>query len=208
MVHSKISIKDGVFSRFYKGRIINTSEPQDWIIVGVAPKIQRVWYKESYKDGNTTAPTCWSNDGKKPDADVENAPSNLCMSCSNDIKGSGGGNSKACKHSLRLAVLLPEELNGDLYRVILSSTSIFGKNKVGKYPYNAYTEYLTQYELSVAHVVTQAFFEFENGRPKVLFKPVRAITPEEYKVVSQRSEGSSEITRLKIVKDPDFSTIT
>jgi len=210
MLPSKITARGGAFHRYGHdewGR--SEIGSQEWVIVGSAPKIQRSWYKGGYVEGSPTSPQCWSNDGRKPDTEVEDAPSVLCMTCDNDIKGSGKGYSKACKHSLRLAVLMPEELDGVLYRFVLSSPSIFGKsNLVGSYPYNAYTEYLARYELSVSHVVTKATIEPDSQPPKVQFKSVRALTPEEYKVVSLRSKESGEATKLKVVKDSDFSIIS
>ena len=181
-----------------------------WLIVGVSDTMHRTWYGKDDVDF-TESPDCWSNDGVKPDAEVEDAPSDSCVRCKYDIKGSGSYNSKACKYSIRLAVMLEGDESHSLYQVILSSASIFGGGSIGKHPYQAYVKHLKKYKLGVTHVITEVKFDVEHFAARVLFRPLRAVTEEEYSVMSIARECSrtKELTRLAVVKNTDvrFSEI-
>ena len=200
----KILLKNSKFSISENGEYApdNSADIHKWLIVGVSDTMHRTWFakKMDYAD----SPDCWSSDGVKPDTEVENAPSDSCSECRYDIKGSGDHNSKACKYSIRLAVMLEGDTDYNLYQVILSSASIFGEGSIGKHPYNAYVKHLKKYKLGVTHVVTEVRFDEEHYTPRVLFRPLRAVTEEEYNTVSTKGSETKDLTKLVVEKNTDM----
>jgi len=59
-----------------------------------------------------------------------------------NVKGSGQGESKACRFSQRLAVVFANDIGGDVMQLQLAATSIFGKEEGDKRPLQAYARYL------------------------------------------------------------------
>ena len=182
----------------------NSTDTHKWLIIGVSNNMHRTWFDK--KIDYAESPDCWSSDGVKPDTEVENAPSDSCSECRYDIKGSGDYNSKACKYSIRLAVMLEGDEEHNLYQVILSSASIFGEGGIGKHPYNAYVKHLKKYKLGVTHVVTEVRFDDEHYTSRVLFRPLRAVTEKEYDVISVASKRSETkyLTKLVVEKNTDM----
>jgi hypothetical protein len=106
------------------------------------------------------------------------------------VKGSGQGNSKACRYSRRIAVVLEEDfgtsLEGEVYQMNLASKSLFG-NSVGDntHPFESYTKYLSNNGKSLDYVVTQMSFDEDNDNQSILFTPTRFINKTEYAVTSK-----------------------
>ena len=101
------------------------------VIVNGGRHIARQFYAGKYVAGESSAPDCWSNDGTAPDASVEEPQAKTCEGCPQNIKGSGQGETRACRFKRRVAVILPEEVggnnHGDIYQLEVASKSIFGK---------------------------------------------------------------------------------
>ena len=148
----RISIRGGVFRMIVDGKEIAQNEDRSMNIVIVAANanVSRSFYAGDYEEGKNIAPDCWSNDGISPDAKVEEPQASKCASCPQNISGSakqGGG--RACRFSQRLAVMLENDLQGDVYQLTLPSQSIFGAAENGKMPMQAYAKFL---EIGRAHV--------------------------------------------------------
>ena len=116
--------------------------------------------------------------------------SDRCDSCEQNIKGSGMGNSKACRYSRRIAVVLEEEfgtsLEGEVYQMNLASKSLFGESPADNtHMFENYTKYLANNGKSLDYVVTQISFNEDNDNQSVLFTPVRFINKGEYNVTSK-----------------------
>ena len=124
----RISIKGGVFRLLSGGKEIAAIDERflDVVIVKAAPKVSRIFYAKSYDGDNITGPDCWSNDGERPDASAENKQAATCMSCPQNIAGSGQGNSRACRYQQRLAVVLENNIEGAVLQLTLPATSVFG----------------------------------------------------------------------------------
>ena len=75
-----------------------------------------------------TAPTCWSSDTDKPDDNVDAPQASRCADCEQNVKGSGKGESRACRYSQKIAVSLEEDMD-NVYQMQLPATSIFGDTK-------------------------------------------------------------------------------
>ena len=198
----RVSLKDSVFS-YMEGtnKIASTDEKsQKWVIVGCSP-VYRTFYTEQ-----ETSPICWSSDCKTPDVDVPEPVSKSCMNCKNDIKGSGQGNSRACRFHRRAAVVLANHMDGGIYQVILSAISVFGKGVNGKWPLDSYAEFLKGNNVALSHVVSEAQFDPDSAFPKLNFSPVRSLTEDEYEIIEKqmKSETTKKAIKLDVPKQNNF----
>jgi hypothetical protein len=201
----RIVPKNGIFRKVVggeeMGRVKGTVNA---IIVNASPKVGRIFYAKAWTpDAEPSAPDCFSNDGEAPDPQSANAQSNRCDSCSQNIKGSGMGNSKACRYSRRLAMVLEEDfgtgLEGRVYQMNLASKSLFGdSNQDNAHTFENYTKYLANNGKSLDYVVTQIGFNEDNDNQSVLFTPTRFIRKEEYEVTSKLG-GKPEVQKLVIM---------
>jgi len=179
----RISIRGGVFRLVVDGKEIATNEERSMkiVIVNAAPKVSRSFYAGAYDPtAKGTAPSCWSADGERPDASISDAQSANCTTCPQNIKGSGQGESRACRFSRRVAVVLENDLEGDVFQLTLPAQSIFGKGENGKLPLNSYVQFLAGFNVNITAVVTEMRFDTDSATPKLTFKAVRPLTEDEY----------------------------
>lgn len=177
----RISIKGGRFRMMVGGEQVSVSKSNELnvVIVNAAP-MARTYYAGTYDPEKTTAPTCWSNDTQTPAPDVpaESRMSARCADCPMNIKGSGQGESRACRFSQRLAVTLegaPEEV----YQMQIPATSIFGDGKGGDLGMQAYARLLKAHNTPPIAVITEMRFDENSETPKLFFKPVRPLDADE-----------------------------
>jgi hypothetical protein len=188
----RISIKGGVFRLMADGKEITSIDDRhlDVVIVNAAPKISRTFYAGQYVEGETKGPDCWSADGDKPDASIEEPQASDCASCPMNVKGSGQGDSKACRFSQRLAVVLANDIQGDVMQLTLAATSIFGKEEGDKRPLQAYARYLAAQSINPETLVTRLRFDTKAAVPKLFFQPVRWLEDDEYAVAVKKGEST------------------
>jgi hypothetical protein len=189
----RISIKGGVFREMVGGNEYRISEDRamNIIIINAAPKVSRTYYSGSYSEGTAVAPVCWSSDSQKPDESVKEKQSNNCLNCPQNIKGSGQGDSRACRFSQRLAVVIDGEVEKEqVYQLVLPSTSIFGDGEKNKMPLQAYARFLSNNGFPIFGVVTEMRFDTSSPTPKLTFKPLRPVTEEEYELIQQLKDSS------------------
>jgi len=184
----RISIKGGVFRLVSGGKEVAAIEERflDVVIVNSAPKVSRVFYMAKYEADKVVAPECWSNDGEKPSSDVETPQATTCAECPQNIAGSGNGNSRACRYQQRLAVVLKNDMAGDVLQLTLPATSIFGKEEGDKRPLQAYARWLVAQNIDPTEVVTQMRFDTKSESPKLHFKTLRYLTDDEYPVCAEK----------------------
>lgn len=184
----RISIKGGVFRLVSGGKEVAAIEERflDVVIVNSAPKVSRVFYMAKYEADKVVAPECWSNDGEKPSSDVESPQATTCAECPQNIAGSGNGNSRACRYQQRLAVVLKNDMGGDVLQLTLPATSIFGKEEGDKRPLQAYARWLVAQNIDPTEVVTQMRFDTKSESPKLFFKTLRYLTDDEYPVCTEK----------------------
>jgi hypothetical protein len=197
----RISIKGGVFRLLAGGKEIAAIDERflDVLIVKAAPKVSRIFYAKSYDGDNITGPDCWSNDGERPDASAENKQGTTCMSCPQNIAGSGQGNSRACRYQQRLAVVLENNIEGDILQLTLPATSVFGKEDGDKRPLQAFARNLAMQNppISPEMIVTRMKFDTKAEAPKLHFAPSRWLTDEEYAIV--KTQGDSDEAKRAVV---------
>jgi len=153
------------------------------IVVGIA-YMSRIYYADDYNPSKVALPTCWSSDTDTPATDVpaEQRQAGRCLDCVNNIKGSGQGQSRACKFVQRLAVVMEDDLE-TVYQLQLSSASIFGDAIGVNMPLQAYARYLEAQNTPIVAVITKVFFDPSSDRPKLFFRPMRPLEEQEYEAV-------------------------
>ena len=178
----RISIEGSVWRLLVNGKEVAQKEERtlNAVIVAAAPKVARTYYAGAYKKGVAAPPDCWSADGEKPDATATAPQSASCVGCPQNIKGSGQGDSRACRFSRRLAVVLDNDLSGDIYQLTLPSTSIFGEGEAGKWPLEMYAKMIGAKGIPITSVVTEMRFDTGSATPKVTFKPLRFLEADEH----------------------------
>ena len=190
----RISIKGGVFRLVAGGKEIASVDDRhlDVVIVRAAPKVSRIFYAGAYDADKVVRPDCWSNDGEKPDASIKEPQNATCMGCPQNEAGSGNGNSRACRFQQRLAVVLANNMEGDVLQLTLPATSIFGKEDGDKRPLQAYARFLAAQNPPVnpEQIVTRMKFDTKAESPKLFFAPVRWLTDDEYPTVVNQSESA------------------
>lgn len=194
----RISIRGGVFRLMDGGQEIAVREDRSLnvVVVNAAPNISRTFYEGTYEEGKNAAPDCWSADGVTPNADSHNPQAKSCADCPQNIKGSGQGDSRACRFSQRLAIVLDNDINGDVYQLTLPSQSIFGKPENDRMPMQAYAKYLKAQRTPITAVVTEARFDTKSATPRLTFKPVRWLTEDEIDGAIAQSKSPAAISAI------------
>lgn len=181
----RISFKGGKFREIVNGEQVNVSKDESMriVIVDAAP-ISRTYYEGEYDPSKVVPPTCWSKDTQKPAPEVpeEQRMAAKCMDCPMNVKGSGQGNSRACRFGQRLAVAVEGKLD-TVYQLQLAATSIFGEAKNKKMPMQAYARFLQAHNTPAIALVTEMYFDEDADTPKLFFKPARPLDEDELQQV-------------------------
>ena len=187
----RIVPKNGIFRKVVGGEEMGKVKGNlNAIIVNASPAVGRIFYLKQWSpDSEPSAPDCFSNNGQTPDPASTNAQADRCDNCQQNVKGSGMGNSKACRYSRRVAMVLEEDfgtsLEGEVYQMNLASKSLFGDSTVDNaFTFENYTKYLANNGKSLDYVVTTISFNEDNDNQSVLFTPARFIKQPEYAVTS------------------------
>ena len=208
----RISIEGGVWRMLVNGKEVaqNEDRAMNVVVVAAAQKISRIFYAGTYKKGVVSAPDCWSADGETPDAKAKAPQGKSCATCPQNIKGSGQGDSRACRFQQRLAVVLENDIGGDVYQLALPSTSIFGAGENGKWPLQTYAKMIASKGAPITSVVTEMRFDTNSSTPKLTFKPVRFLETDEFQTALEQGKSPAAISAITMtvaqtdgVKDDD-----
>jgi hypothetical protein len=188
----RVSIKGGVFRLIADGKEVAAIEERhlDVVIVNAAPKVARTFYLKQYDSENPSAPDCWSADGTTPDATATNKQASSCAACPKNVKGSGQGDSRACRFSQQVAVVLANDIEGDVLKLSLPAQSIFGKAEGENRPLQEYARWLSAQGIDPTMLVTRLKFDTRSESPKLFFKAMRWLEDHEFKIC--QTQGSSE----------------
>lgn len=191
----RISIRGGVFRLYSDGKEVASIDDRhlDVVVVNAAAKITRTYYAAAFDENNPAAPDCWSPDGEKPDSSSKNKQSANCASCPQNVKGSGQGDARACRFSQRLAVVLANDMEGDVLQLSLPATSIFGRAEGENRPLQAHARWLAEQGIDPGALVTRLKFDTSVANPKLFFKPVRWLTDAEYTVCQQQGKTDDAV---------------
>ena len=204
----RISIEGGVWRLLVNGKEIAQKEERNLnvVIVAASSKVARTYYAGTYKKGVSAPPDCWSANGDYPDKSVEAPQATGCANCPQNIKGSGQGDGRACRFSQRIAVVLDNDVGGDVFQLVLPSTSIFGEGEAGKWPLQMYAKMIGAKGVPITAVVTEMRFDTASSTPKITFKPVRFLESNEIQTAINQGKSTEAIkaitmTVAKVDKD-------
>ena len=196
----RISLRGGRFRELVNGEQVNVKSDGFLNVVVInAAKLSRTYYKGAYDAENPSAPTCWSPDTQTPSADVpkDQIQASRCMDCPQNIKGSGQGESRACRFSQRLAILLEGQMD-TVYQLQLPATSIFGEARDGNMGMQAYAKYLKAHKTPSIAVVTQMSFDENSDTPKLFFKAVRPLNEGELNQAVSMKDSEDAIKAITL----------
>lgn len=201
-----ISIKGGVWRMIVGSEEVarNEDRAMNMIIVKASPTVQRTYYQGQYVEGQTSSPDCWSADGvnSNPEVPEETRQSRKCADCPQNIAGSGQGDSRACRYSRRLAVVLENDIEGNVYRLQLPAKSIFGKATGDKMPLDAYAKFLAGHNVPITGVVTEAKFDTSEAVPVLQFRAVRPLARDEWDAVQRQAESADATNAIELKVTP------
>lgn len=196
----RISLRGGRFRELVNGEQVNVKSDGFLNVVVInAAKLSRTYYKGAYDAENPSAPTCWSPDTQTPSSDVpkDQMQASRCMDCPQNIKGSGQGESRACRFSQRLAILLEGQMD-TVYQLQLPATSIFGEARDGNMGMQAYAKYLKAHKTPSIAVVTQMSFDENSDTPKLFFKAVRPLNEDELNQAVSMKDSEDAIKAITL----------
>lgn len=155
------------------------------IILNYNPDRGRAYYPGLYNPATSSAPVCWSADGKFPDPSVKEKQSPACNGCPMSIKGSKVADGKelvACGSHRMIAVAPAFDLASDPLRLKIAVTSDYDKEIVehGWFAFRQYADFLKSRGVThTALVVTKVKFDMQAQYPKLLFALDRVLSPDE-----------------------------
>jgi len=194
----RISIEGGVWRLLVNGKEIAQKEERNLnvVIVAASSKVARMYYEGVYKKGVASAPDCWSPNGDYPDSSAKHPQSKSCATCPKNVKGSGQGEGRACRFSQRIAVVLDNDISGDVFQLVLPSTSIFGEGEAGKWPLQMYAKMIGSKGVPITAVVTEMRFDTASSTPKITFKPIRFLEATEIATAIEKGKSPDAIKAI------------
>ena len=195
----RLSIKAGVWRLLSNGKEYAkmTARELDVVVVSASPHVSRTFYMAKFdEDATPTPPDCFSRDGKTPDAKSAHRQADNCDACPQNAKGSGQGESKACRYNQSLAVVLANDIGGNVLKFQVPAASIFGKGEGTNLPLREYVTQLASIPVNIDVVVTKMSFDLDASAPKIFFSPVRYLTEAEYATV--QNQGKTEAAKRAI----------
>jgi hypothetical protein len=145
----------------------------DIVVVRAVKGLSKVFYKDSYEEGSSEAPDCYSNTGVAPAPDAKVPQAKSCAACPNNVWGSKinektGKKGKLCQDSKRLAVAPLGQLNDPmLLRVPAASLT----------NWDTCVATLAKKGLKVPAVALKLGFDKDAAYPLLTFRPA-ALLPE------------------------------
>lgn len=178
----RISIRGGRFRQILGGEQVQVRSDDLPVVILDAGKVSRTFYAGSYDPENPTPPKCWSSDSQKPDASVpeDQRQASACAQCPQNIKGSGQGQSRACRFGQRLAIAVEGDME-TVYQLQIPATSIFGEAVGNDMGLQAYSKLLSAHKTPPIAVVTELKFDENSETPKLFFRPMRPLNEAEMK---------------------------
>lgn len=195
-----ISIEGGVWRMLVGGEEIakNEDRAMNFVIVNANPNVSRSYYEGAYVKGQASVPACYSADGKNPAKEASKPQSSSCATCPQNIKGSGQGDSRACRFFQRVAVVLEGDMEGTVYRLQMPSKSVFGDADNGKMPFKAYAKFLAGHGVPISGVVTKARFDTSEAVPVLKFSAARPLTKDEWAISKAQGQTEDALTAIEV----------
>jgi hypothetical protein len=162
----RISIRAGRYRLVEEGVETPVGITLDVIIVGANPRVSKVFYAGAYDaSAENIRPTCFSNDGLRPDKSVDAPVHGSCADCPNNVLGSkvlpSGAKSKMCSDQRHLAVVPA----ADPTKVYSMTVPVSGMKALREY-----FKDLGNYGVGPEEAVTELGFDEQASYPKITFK--------------------------------------
>ena len=196
----RITLRGRVFRLVDGGKEIakNTDPHMDVVIVSGSKSVQKSYYAAEYNSEETSIPDCWSSNGERPDADVENPQAAICKDCPQAIKGAGGPGRAACRYSWRLGVVLRNNVGGDIFQLILPQKSIFGTGDVDHMPFLQYAKYVASSGYNLNMLATRLTFDTDSDFPKLVFSNSEFLDKPTYQLALAQGQTQVAISAGKM----------
>jgi len=199
----RISLRGKKFRLVVNGEEITRSnaDHMNVVIINGTKYVARKFYAGAYVPGESLPPDCWSNDGIMPDASIEAPQHHNCQDCPQNIKGSGQGDSRACRFEKRLAVVLADDINGSVYQIALPSKSYFGRSADNKaMPFEQYAKYISSQGYNINQIVTEMRMDDNSDTAKLVFRPISFLTEQQWEIA--RRQGQSLEAKQAVMITP------
>jgi len=207
----RITLRGRVFRLVDGGKEIakNTEAHMDVVIVSGSKSVQKSYYAAEYNSEETSIPDCWSSNGERPDADVENPQASICKDCPQAIKGAGGPGRAACRYSWRLGVVLRNNVGGDIFQLILPQKSIFGTGDVDHMPFLQYAKYVAGSGYNLNMLATRLTFDTDSDFPKLVFSNSEFLDKPTYQIALAQGQTQVAVNagKMNFTKKQETSTI-
>lgn len=186
------------------------------VVLGANSGKYKVYYGSKYdKDGEATAPLCYSYDGEKPSPFAQEKQCETCAACPHNVWGSSitesGKKTRSCSDNKILAFLPLHSVvkkaeagtvEGQVYSVKVTPSALSrNRQERNEHPENntslkEYIDLLNNYpidgdsvEVPVSAVATTLFFELEAEYPLLRFRLGRFLKADEIEYVMTRKDG-------------------
>lgn len=196
---------NGTFKRIVGGEQIGNAIRGEFncIIVDALPKVSRTYYAGKFDpNAKATLPDCWSNLGEKPEAAAKAPQASACISCPQNVKGSGDNGGRACRYQRRIAILVMGDPTGDVYQFNVPAKSLFGKGVGNVHPFESYVKYLVANGESPDTVVTNISYDLNADSMELQFTPLRGITNEEFALVTAAQADPETKNYIQLTVSP------
>jgi hypothetical protein len=178
-----ISIKGGRFHVVRNGQQPETLQlfALRVILVHANPGITKAFYSGAWNpDADAEAPVCSSDDGVTPRADAEAPQCATCAACQQNQFGSkinptNNKPTKACQDKKSVAIVTPGNAAGEILRLQIPAASL-----------KDFGAYLRSLPVAYHYVITEISFDTNVSYPKLTFKAVDYVGPQEVDIVTKR----------------------
>lgn len=196
----RVSIRGSVFRMMVGAQEIakNDNRAINMVIVAAAPAYARTYYEGTFDPDNASPPACWSDDGQAPSGHAIKPQAATCNACPQNVRGSGQGDSRACRTSARIAVVMDGDVGGDVFSMTIPAMSIFGEaESTAHYSLQNYVRKLAAHGFDISKVVTEFKFDTSASTPKLMFRAVRPVTDEEWVTIQSLTADTEALQHIE-----------
>jgi hypothetical protein len=173
--HPSIGIKGGKWRLKESGaeEVLNTLDV-NVVIVDANPYVSKVFYAQKYnpKGEEIIAPDCFSDNGQGPSAQASKPQCTSCAACPKNAWGSKinelGNKTKACTDYKKLAIVLADDIERNVYELRIPPASLQDLNKI--------MTKLANNRVPIPAVCFNLSFDPNVEFPKLQFKPIGYIS--------------------------------
>jgi hypothetical protein len=156
------------------------------VLIRANPHMSKTYYAQGFVEGTNEKPTCYSNDGVKPEADSAEMQNPVCATCQWNQWGSriseNSSKGKACADVRRLAVAPA----GDIENPMLLRVPAASLKEV-----KTYADVLNKHDVDYNSVVTKISFDNTVAHPQFKLKGVGYLGEDDLAKVDEMFESDT-----------------